>query len=208
MTGLWVAMALLAVAVGFLALVLVAAVRRMDAIRVEVEALADRVDPGDGVEGGVEHPAAGLPVGAAAPPIEGTRVDGGRWSSSVWAGRRHVVAFADPGCLACDDLVPSLLAGAAAGDVPRTVVVGAAAPGAWPETWTPGSGTEGGVVVLADADGSVAAAFDSGFTPHVFVVDEGGAVTAQGPADTLDAVRALVRESEGIRIVRPGASDA
>jgi hypothetical protein len=208
MTGLWIAVVVLAMAVVFLALVLAAAVRRMDALRAEVAAMTERLDPADGTGGGLVHPASGLPVGAAAPVVEGERVEGGRWSSSVWAGRRHVVAFADPGCLACEGLVPALLAAAAAGDVPGTVVVGAAAPGAWPATWRSSSGADDRIVVLEDDDGAVAAAFDSGFTPHVFVVDEGGAVTAQGPADTLDAVRTLVRESEGIRIVRPGATGA
>jgi hypothetical protein len=208
MTGLWIAVVVLALAVVFLALVLAAAVRRMDALRAEVAAMTERLDPADGAGGGLVHPPSGLPVGAAAPVVEGERVEGGRWSSSAWAGRRHVVAFADPGCLACEDLVPALLAAAAAGDVPGTVVVGAAAPGAWPATWRSPSGADDRIVVLDDDDGAVAAAFDSGFTPHVFVVDEGGAVTAQGPADTLDAVRTLVRESEGIRIVRPGASGA
>ena len=208
MTGLWIAVAVLGLAVVFLALVLAAAVRRMDALRVEVATLSERLDPADGTEDGIVHPASGLPVGAAAPVVEGERIDGDRWSSAAWAGRRHVVAFADPGCLACEDLVPALLAGAAAGEVPGTVVVGAADPGAWPATWAPPSGAADRVVVLVDVDGEVATAFDSGFTPHVFVVDEGGAVTSQGPADTLDAVRTLVRESEGIRIVRPGASGA
>jgi hypothetical protein len=207
-TGLWVAVAVLGIALVFLALVLAAAVRRIDGLRAEVAALSERLDPPDGLEGGLVHPASGLPVGAAAPVVEGERIDGGRWSSSAWAGRRHVVAFADPGCLACEDLVPALLEGAAAGEVPGTVVIGDASSGAWPATWSPPLGADDHVVVLADVGGEMAGAFDSGFTPHVFIVDEGGAVTAQGPADTLDAVRALVRESEGIRIVRPGASGA
>lgn len=208
MSVLWVVVALLAGAIVFLSLVLAAAVRRIDALRVDVATLTEHLDPPDGLESDLVHPASGLPVGARAPRIEGERVDGGRWSSSTWTGRRHLVAFADPGCLACEDLVPALLAGAAAGAVPSTVLVGTAAPGAWPRAWAPPSGAADRVVVLPDVRGEMAAAFDSGFTPHVFVVDEGGAVTAQGPADTLDGVRALVRESEGIRIVRPGASGA
>lgn len=204
MTGLWIAVAALGLAVVFLALVLAAAVRRMDGLRAEVAALSERLDPPDGAVRGVAHPPSGLPVGAAAPVVDGERIDGGRWSSAAWAGRKYLVAFADPGCLACDDLVPALVAQ----DVAPTVVVGATDPGAWPVNWRPPSGAVDRVVVLADAGGEVAAAFDSGFTPHVFVVDEGGAVTAQGPADSLDAVRTLLRESEGIRIVRPGASGA
>ena len=163
-----------------------------------------RADPADGAVTGVAHPPSGLPVGAAAPVVEGERVGGGRWSSTEWAGRTHLVAFADPGCLACDDLVPGLVAGVVA----PTVVIGEAAAGSWPAEWRPPAGAEDRVVVLDDAVGVMAAAFGSGFTPHVFVIDEGGAVTAQGPADSLDAVRTLLRESEGIRIVRPGVGGA
>jgi len=206
-TGLWAAVAVLALALVFLALVLAAIVRRMDALRSEVAALTARVDPaGDDGASDVVHPASGLPVGAAAPVVEGERVDGGRWTSAAWTGRRHVVAFADPGCLSCEELVPALIEGAAAGEVVPTVVVGAAAPGTWPAAWKPPSGAGDRVVAVTDDAGEIASAFDSGFTPHVFVVDEGGSVTAQGPADSLEAVRALVRGSEGIRIVRPGAS--
>ena len=204
MTGLWIAVTALGLAVVFLALVMAAAVRRIDGLRAEVAALSERLDPPDGAVTGVAHPPSGLPVGAEAPVVEGERLEGGRWSSAAWTGRKYLVAFADPGCLACDDLVPALVAG---GVVP-TVVVGEADRGAWPVRWRPPSDAGDRVVVLADAGGEVAAAFDSGFTPHVFVIDEGGAVTAQGPADSLDAVRTLLRESEGIRIVRPGVGGA
>jgi hypothetical protein len=207
-TGLWIAVGLLAVVVVFLSLVLAALVRRTEALRSDIAALSQRLDPADGPADGLEHPSSGLPVGSAAPEVVGDRVDGVRWSSAAWAGRKFVVALADPGCLACDDLVPSLIAAAGAGDVMSTVVVGAPVPDGWPEGWRPPSGAEDRVVVLIDVEGTIGEAFDSGFTPHVFVVDEGGAVTAQGPADSLDAVRSLLRESEGIRIVRPGAAGA
>jgi hypothetical protein len=207
-TGLWIAVGVLAVAVVFLALVLAGLLRRTDGLKDEVAALSERLDPADGVTGVREHPPSGIPVGSAAPAVVGDRVDGGRWSSAEWVGRRFVVALADPGCLACEDLVPALIEGAGAGDLVPTVVVGAPAPGGWPEGWRPPAVAGDRVVVLADAAGAVADAFGSGFTPHVFVVDEGGAVTAKGPADSLDAVRSLLRESEGIRIVRPEAAGA
>jgi hypothetical protein len=208
MTALWIAVVMLGAGVLFLGLVLAAAVRRMDGLRAEVAALSQRIDPPDGVMSGALHPASGLPVGAVAPVVEGERPDGERWSSSRWSGRKHLVVFADPGCLACDELVPALVAGAGSGDLVPVVVVGAPAPGGWPVDWRPPSGAGDRIVVVDDAAGDVAAAFDSGFTPHVFVVDEAGAVTGQGPAESLDAVRMLLRESEGVRIVRPGASGA
>ena len=44
-------------------------------------------------------------------------------------------------------------------------------------------------------------------SPHVFVIDEQGAVVAQGGAVSLADVESLVRDAEGIRIV-PGVDDA
>ncbi len=208
MTGLWIAVTALALAVVFLALVLAGAVRRLDTLRATVGALSEQMDPPEGAVSEVAHPPSGLPLGAAAPAIEGDRIDGGRWSSAAWAGRKHLVAFADPGCLACEDLVPALVAGAAAGEIVPTVVVAAADPGAWPASWRSPSGAQERVVVLTDAGEAIAATFDSGFTPHVFVIDEGGAVTGKGPADSLEAVRTLLRGSDGVRIVRPGANGA
>jgi hypothetical protein len=55
---------------------------------------------------------------------------------------------------------------------------------------------------VLDADRAVADAFGSGFTPHVFVVDEGGSVASRGPAGDLPSVRRLLREAEGVRILR------
>ena len=55
MTGLWIAVAAVGIAVAFLALVLAAVVRRIDALRGEVAALSERLDPADGAEGGPHH---------------------------------------------------------------------------------------------------------------------------------------------------------
>ena len=41
----------------------------------------------------------------------------------------------------------------------------------------------------------------SDFSPHVFVVDAGGSITAQGPAGTLAAVQELLRDADGIEII-------
>jgi hypothetical protein len=44
-------------------------------------------------------------------------------------------------------------------------------------------------------------------SPHLFVIDEGGAIVAQGGAATLADVETLVREGRGIQVVRE-AEDA
>jgi len=38
------------------------------------------------------------------------------------------------------------------------------------------------------------------------VVDEGGAVVARGPVATMDDVRVLIREADGVRIVAAGGA--
>ena len=61
------------------------------------------------------------------------------------------------------------------------------------------------VVAGSERGRSVSDAFGVEVSPHVFVIDEGGAIVAQGGAVTLQDVEALVRGAQGIRIV-PGAA--
>jgi hypothetical protein len=202
MTALWVVVAALTAGLVFLTLVLAGAVRRLDDLRREVQAtnaLVAGLTPAE-----TEHVASGLPVGVPAPAFEARRLDGAPFSSSIMAGSRHLVAFVDPGCVACDGLVPDLLRAAAAGEVPPAALVAPAAD-AWPERW--GAGDADRAVVLRD-DGAVLDGFRVGFTPQIFVLDEGGAVAAQGAADGMSAVRSLLREAEELRIVVPGTDDA
>ena len=53
----------------------------------------------------------------------------------------------------------------------------------------------------------VSDAFRVEVSPHIFVIDEGGAIVAQGGAASLEDVEALVREGRGIQVL-PGADDA
>ncbi len=197
MIALWIAVAVLASGLVFTALALAGAVRRIDELRREMNALVAPAAV-------VEHPASGLAVGTAAPAFQADRADGGRFTSSDLDGRRHLVVFADPGCAECLGLVPELVGAA---DLPPTVVSSGKGADPLPDAWFPAADTRDRVVVVRDADEAVAKAFDVGFTPHVFVVDEGGAVAAQGPADSLDAVRTLLRQAGAIRIVLSGPGD-
>jgi hypothetical protein len=197
---LWVVAVAAILTVVFLGLVLAGVVRRLDELRREVEdlrrtqvALAD-----------VEHPEGGLPIGSAVPSFDAELETGGRFSSSDMKGARHLIVFADPTCTACDGLVPPLLEAAAKGDVPPVVVVGMAGR-VWPAGWMPAAGTEDRAGVVRDEGGRIARAFRSDFSPHVFVVDEGGSVTAQGPAGSLASVRELLHDAEGIQIIHTEA---
>jgi AhpC/TSA family len=192
----WIAVVVLALGVGFLGLVLAGAVRRLDELRREVEELrrAPAIPPD------LVHPGGGLPVGSAAPSFDATLEGGGTFSSSDLRGSPHLVVFADPTCEACDALVPELLAAATAAEIPPTLVVGASG-AAWPAGWAPGQDTQDRVGVVRDDGGRIARAFASELSPHVFVVDAGGSITAQGPAGTLADVRELLRDAEGIEVI-------
>jgi hypothetical protein len=194
-TALWIAVAVLGVGIVFTALALAGAVRRIDELRKEMNALASATSE-------IEHPASGLPVGSSAPAFEADRLDGERFASSELEGRKHLVVFAEPGCAACHVLVPDLVRAAT---LPPTVVSLGRGSEPWPDDWHPPAGAD--IAVVRDPDGTVAEAFHAGFTPHVFVIDEGGAVSAQGPADSLDAVRTLLREADAIQIVMTESAD-
>jgi hypothetical protein len=182
---LWIAVGVLTAAVVFLLLALNGATRTVSALR--------RTLDGQDDVGGVVHPASGLPVGSAAPTIESVAADGAHVMATAMRGRRHLVVFADPGCAACQTLVPPLLA--LSGRVPVALVTRVET--ALPLGWRAGPDD----LVVADPTEGIADAFKVGFTPHVFVVDAGGAIAAQGPADTVEMVEHLLREAEGVRIV-------
>ena len=196
MIALWIAVVVVGVGVLFLAFALAGSVRRLDELRREVEALAREAMPMTAM---AEHPAAGLPVGSAAPPFEGTGPDGEAVGSAALRGRRHLVVFAETGCAACHDLVPALVR---APDLGPVVVVTGPGDEPWPDGW--GTADERGdrVRVVRDPAGDVATAFHTGFTPHVFVVDDGDSIAAQGPADSVAAVRTLLADADQIQIVR------
>lgn len=191
MTALgWVVVALLAIAVVWLGLATVGLVREVSGLRAEVAALGSLRAPLllDG----------GLPVGAREPGWS-IETDTGRADVDTLAGQRHLVVFADAECESCAGLMPELARAAAAGAIPTAVVVGRAGDTV-PATWRGAR-----VVAGTERDRSVSEAFGVEVSPHVFVIDEGGAIVAQGGAVTLADVERLVHDAQGIRIV-PGAA--
>ena len=162
-------------------LALAAVVRRIDALRAGGGALPSASSRRTGPRWPVPEGRAAR--GAAAPVVEGERSRRRALSSSDLNGSTPLVAFADPTCQACEALVPALLAAAAAGECRHRGDRGGR--GGVAAGMVPPVRSEDRVGVVPDDGGEVAAAFDTGFTPHVFVVDEGGVVTSQGSADTL-----------------------
>jgi hypothetical protein len=140
----------------------------------------------------------GLPVGRSAPDWEIATAAGGSLAAASLAGTRHVLLFADTSCRACDDLVPAAVEASTSGVLPPVVVIAreddAPMPSSWEGRWT---GVEQG--------DEVSEAFRVEVSPHLFVIDEGGAIVAQGGAATLADVEALVREGRGIQVLpEPG----
>ena len=190
----WVIAAVLSMALVWIGLALAGAVRELAALRERIDALEGAAAP--------IHLDGGLPIGSAEPPWSVTAPDGAEVASSAFAGRRHLVVFADADCRACDELVPAVVRAAAAGSLPPLALVGRGRPDATPEAWR---GEEPARVVAGvEHAHDVSDAFRVDVSPHVFVIDEGDAVVAQGGARTLADVEALVRDADGIRIV--GAS--
>ena len=191
----WVAMGLLAAVFLWLAFALAGAVRELAALRGRVEALEDETGP--------VHLADGLPVGAAAPSWQLASRDGAAVSSSAMRGKRHLVLFADAECRACDALVPEVIEAAASDRLVPVAIVGRGTASATPAAWVP---VDGRVIVGVEQGVEVSEAFRTEVSPHAFVVDEGGFVAAQGGPLTLDDVRALIADADGLRIVT-GAAD-
>ncbi|MEA2580022.1 MAG: hypothetical protein QOE83_914 [Actinomycetota bacterium] len=178
---LWIVVAMLSSAVIFLLLALSGATRTVASLKRSLD--GNRADD-------VVRLRSGLAVGSEAPAIQSV--------SATTSSRRHLIVFADPGCAACETLVPSLLT---TPNHTPVVLIGRSRTG-WPQQWRPGPGD----VVVFDPDERIANAYSVGFTPHVFVVDEGGFIGAQGPADSVEMVRRLVREAAGVQIIHTEVS--
>jgi hypothetical protein len=187
----WIVAAVLCVALIWIGLALAGAVRELAALRERVDALEGAAAP--------IHLDGGLPIGSAEPSWSVTAPDGAVVASSALAGRRHLVVFADADCRACDELVPAVVRAAAAGSLPPLALVGRGRPEATPSSWRADDPAR--VVAGVEAAREVSDAFRVDASPHVFVIDEGDAVVAQGGALTLADVEALVRGADGIRIV-------
>ena len=190
----WLAVGALLVAVVWLGLALVGAVRELGTLRGRVDALEAAGAPTTQLE-------TGLAVGAAAPAWTIATPGGGAASSSSFEGLRHLLVFADATCRACDDLVPAVIAAASRGTVPPLAVIGRGDAAATPGPWR---AADVRVRIGSERGDEVSEAYGVDVSPSVFVIDEGGSVVARGGAVTLDDVLGLVREAEGVRIVAAG----
>jgi hypothetical protein len=187
--ALWVGLAVCAAGLAFLGLVVAGQLRAMDDLRGRIERVSTAA---------TDAGALGLRIGATAPAFEGRRRDGSRFGSESLTGRRHLVVLADPGCAACETLVPDLLR---ASPSPAVIVVeGADIPAGW------GPEPRGGVEVVRST--GVADVFGADVRPALFVVDEGGGVVGRGVASTGAEAATIVADAAGTRIVAGSVAPA
>jgi hypothetical protein len=182
----WLIVAALATVVAWLGLALIGVVREQSALRARVEGLESASTP--------TRLDAGLAVGRRAPDWSIAAPSGDVVTSSSVAGERHLLVFADADCSACESLVPNVVQASAEGILPPVVIIGRGNAAATPSSWR--NATSG-----VERDGEVSAAFDVDVSPHVFVVDDGGVVVAQGVVVDLHDVEVLVAAGRGITIV-------
>jgi hypothetical protein len=188
----WLAMSVLTIGLAWIGLALVGVVR-------ELEELRRKLDSNGAV--GTARPE--LPVGAPVPVWRVSTADGEVVSSSTFDARRHLLLFADASCRACDDLVPEVVRSAGAGSIPPVAVIGNGDAASTPASWRV---ADVRVRVGVERGDEVSAAFGVDITPTAFIIDEGGAVVARGPVATMDDVRGLLRQADGVRIVAAGGA--
>jgi hypothetical protein len=195
---LWTALVVLGALALWLGLALAGAVRELVALRERVEAL-------EVLAGAHDHLASGLPPGAPAPAWEAVDADGAPLSSTSFAGRRHLVLFADADCAACEDLVPAVVQASTQGVLPPAAVIANTPLDDAPTGWRTPHGAGRFVVVGAEHERDISDRYRVDVTPTVFLVDEDGVVVARGTPASLEETRDLVRSVDGVRIVTGSA---
>lgn len=184
MLAVWIVLALMLAAMVFMALTLAGALRAIDHLKQVDLVLRSNDLPEVG----------GLPIGSVAPTLEGGRLKGGHFTTQAFAGIRHLVVFAKPGCSPCERLVPAMISASVQGALPPTVVVSQAPPEEHPRSWQLADGSSRAQIVL-ETDHHLSRKFATYVTPHVFVIDEDGRVGAQGTADAVEDVRRLLAKA-------------
>jgi len=182
----WIVVAVLFALVLWLGFALIALIRTQAGLRARIEDLEAAISP-IRLEGG-------LPVGRTAPDWQITTSDGGSLAAASLAGTRHILLFADTSCRACDEVVPAAVEAAATGALPPVVVIAREDGAPIPPSW------EGQRTGVEHGD-EVSESFRVEVSPHLFVIDEGGAIVAQGGAATLADVEAIVHEAQGIQVL-------
>jgi thiol-disulfide isomerase/thioredoxin len=134
-----------------------------------------------------EYGPGGLPIGAQIPPFEATTADGAPFTEADLRGRTSLVLFLSSGCSPCRTLADDLNGNTDALGPDLLVVLNDPS-----ELLELGLADE--IPILYQPDSVVSRAFDTTATPHAFVVDHQGVVTASGTPNSLRQLRQLVHE--------------
>jgi len=135
----------------------------------------------------------GLPAGRVVPAFTAETIDGEIYTDRELRGQVNAVLFVGSKCPACSRLYSDLVSGTfphfAAGLV--VVVDETDAPDIAPAS-------DAGATVLVQRQGSIATIFESDRIPHLFVIDENGAVRMTGSAaDWPDVAELIAAASHG-----------
>jgi hypothetical protein len=180
--AIWIAIALLAIAVGFLALVLAGAIHTLDRLSAELAAIEASADSAEQL-----GPVTGSPV----PLFSATRRDGSELSSDQLLGTTHALLFAHPGCRPCEDVVSEIAEGQPF-DAPL-VLIARDLPERLPKTWDSLARFGAQRVELVEEPGEeISALFNATVTPYAVVVGPEGRVWAHGVVSHLKDIEGLV----------------
>ena len=150
-----------------------------------------------GPRGALEMDDEGPPLGEAPEPFDLTDIDGG--SVTIGGpGNPQLLLFVSPGCMLCEQVLPSVSAIAAAGRLTPYVLTDV---DATESALTFGPKRLEAPVVPGQP---IASAYDVPGTPYVVVLDEQGVVKAKGTVNNLEQMEGLV--DTAMRRVREGAA--
>lgn len=138
----------------------------------------------------------GLPAGMIVPAFTAETIDGEIFTDLELRGRMNAVLFIGSRCPACSRIYYDLVAGNVPDFAAGLVVVVDEA-----DSHELSGASDVGATVLVQRQGSVAAIFESDRIPHVFVIDENGAVRITGSAadwtEMAELVAAAASQEEG-----------
>lgn len=148
----------------------------------------------------------GPPVGSPAAAFEYTRIaDGSRQRFVPGEGRGALVAFVDPTCPSCEELVSAMSAGAAVGEFAAlTVLLVTFDPPVYVQVSEPFRSTR--LELAAPVSEATRTSYNASATPLLVAVDRDGVVRQAGPITELKQVRAFVDAASSPPAAGPGVA--
>jgi peroxiredoxin len=130
----------------------------------------------------------GLRPGALAPPVRIGRLDGGEVDLAAWRGRVVLLVFWEPGCPACDGLLPDLAAAQARAPEARVALIARGDPASLRQ-----AAAGCGLPVAVQREREIALAFATFETPAAYLIDPDGAIAAEAAVGAAHVRRLAAR---------------